>query len=163
MIGIISDTHEQVEWIQKAVHIFKEKKVEFVIHCGDLISAGMINYFKDLKVIFVLGNNNCNQESYDSMTEKYGFEKITQTKKFKYKDKTFFVCHGDDKDILGHATKNEEYDYILTGHTHEARDLRVNGKRIINPGSLLGHPKTIALLDIEQDNLEFIDLEKPIR
>lgn len=36
-----------------------------------------------------------------------------------------------------------EADLICVGHTHQAVDLRVNGKRIVNPGSVAGGPSCI--------------------
>ena len=36
-IGIISDTHDNVVNVKKAADKFKEAKVEFVLHCGDII------------------------------------------------------------------------------------------------------------------------------
>lgn len=158
MIGIISDTHEQIKEIEKAVDIFKNRKVDFVVHCGDLISIRPLKYFEGLKMIIVHGNNNCDQEHYDEYTSKFGWEKITPTKEFAYEGKKFFVYHGQDTLILDEAIKSQKYDYILTGHTHKKRDERVEKTRIINPGSLFGVENSIATLDIKKDELEFIDI-----
>lgn len=38
LIGIVSDTHEDVPMIVRAVALFKERAPELVIHCGDIIS-----------------------------------------------------------------------------------------------------------------------------
>lgn len=37
-IGIISDTHDQVEKIKKAISIFNKEKVFLVYHLGDFCS-----------------------------------------------------------------------------------------------------------------------------
>ena len=57
MIGIVSDTHENEETMKKAAAIFKVKNVDFVVHCGDIISPPMLEHFKGLKMKFVFGNN----------------------------------------------------------------------------------------------------------
>ena len=41
-IGIISDTHDDVDNTNKAIDIFKENDVKAVIHAGDIISPPII-------------------------------------------------------------------------------------------------------------------------
>ena len=45
-IGIISDTHNNIALTKKAIEIFGEKDVEFIIHAGDLTSPKMLELFK---------------------------------------------------------------------------------------------------------------------
>lgn len=155
MIGLISDTHEQIEEVKKAVDIFKEKKVDFVIHAGDIISAGTLKLYSGLNMKFIFGNNDGDKNKLNEIAKKYGFEPITETKEFTYKKKKFFVYHGTDSTILDDAIKNQEYDYIITGHTHIAKDEKIGNTRVINPGSLFASPKSIAVLDLESDKLIF--------
>lgn len=63
-IGIISDTHDDIDNVQNAIKIFMEEKVDCIIHGGDFIFPGVIDEFKKLKdelplsrMIGVLGNN----------------------------------------------------------------------------------------------------------
>ncbi|MBI2647490.1 metallophosphoesterase family protein, partial [Candidatus Woesearchaeota archaeon] len=57
--------------------------------------------------------------------------------------------------------KSNKYDYVLTGHTHIKRDEKIGKTRIINPGALFGiHPYTIALLDVEKDKLNFVEIKR---
>ena len=42
-IGIISDTHNDLEGTKHACEIFKSKNVDFIIHAGDLSSPRIIN------------------------------------------------------------------------------------------------------------------------
>ncbi|MEM2172632.1 MAG: metallophosphoesterase family protein, partial [Thermoproteota archaeon] len=37
LIGLISDTHDNLIMIEKSVAFFNEKKVEVVLHAGDVI------------------------------------------------------------------------------------------------------------------------------
>ena len=41
-IGIISDTHDDVEYTNKAIDIFEKKDVKVILHAGDIISPAMI-------------------------------------------------------------------------------------------------------------------------
>ena len=58
MIGIISDSHDNINAIRKAVELFNGKKVKAVLHAGDLVSPFTARAFKELesKLYFVFGN-----------------------------------------------------------------------------------------------------------
>jgi uncharacterized protein len=60
-IGVISDTHDDIENTEKAIKIFNLKKVDHVFHAGDYVYPGVISLFKKLnketKFCGVRGNN----------------------------------------------------------------------------------------------------------
>ena len=159
MIGIISDTHENEAAIKKAAAIFKEKNVEFAVHCGDIISPPMLEHFKGLKMKFVYGNNDGERIGLNNKARELGFEEVSDEKEFEYNGKKFYAYHGTKKEKLDAAIKSNKYDYILTGHTHIKKDEKIGKTRVINPGALFRiHPYTIALLDIQKDKLEFVKI-----
>jgi len=59
IIGLISDTHDNVYAIDKAVKRFNEERVELVLHAGDYISQFTAKHFKPLEaqLVGVYGNN----------------------------------------------------------------------------------------------------------
>jgi uncharacterized protein len=58
-IGIISDTHDDIENVRRAIGIFSKEEVLYVIHAGDYVFPGSVMEFKNLnaRLIGVLGNN----------------------------------------------------------------------------------------------------------
>ncbi|MGB5089822.1 MAG: metallophosphoesterase family protein [Nitrososphaeraceae archaeon] len=56
-IGIISDTHDNIENIQKAVKEFNNRQVEIVLHAGDFVSPIAVESFAGIKLVGILGNN----------------------------------------------------------------------------------------------------------
>jgi putative phosphoesterase len=56
-IGIISDTHDNIENILKAVKEFNNRNVEIVLHAGDFVSPIAVESFAGIKLIGILGNN----------------------------------------------------------------------------------------------------------
>jgi len=58
-IGIISDTHDNLLQIKKAVDIFNQEKVDLVLHAGDFVSPFTALEFKNLNCSLkgVFGNN----------------------------------------------------------------------------------------------------------
>ena len=159
MIGIISDTHENEEATKKAVKIFRDKNAEFAVHCGDIISPAMLEHFKGLKMKSVFGNNDGEKEGLNKMAQELGFGEIKEELEFEHKGKKFYVYHGINEEKLDSIIQSNKYDYVLTGHTHIKKDGKAGGTRVINPGALFRiYPYTIAMLDAEKDELEFIKI-----
>ena len=161
MIGIISDTHENEEAMIKAAKVFKDKNVDFVVHCGDIISPPVLEHFKGLKMKIVFGNNDGEKNGLIVKAKEFGFEEPSEETEFIYKNKKFYAYHGTNKDKLDDTIQSQKYDYILTGHTHLKRDEKIGKTRVINPGALFRiMPYTIATLDAYKDKLEFIEVKK---
>lgn len=159
VVGIISDTHENEPVMKKAVKIFKEKKPDFVVHCGDIVSPPVLENFRGLKMKFVFGNNDGEKEGLNRKAKEFGFEEISDEKEFEYQGKKFYVYHGTKRDILLTAIESQEYDYVLTGHTHIKRNEVIGKTRVINPGALFRAPRyTIAFLDVPTGDVEFVEV-----
>jgi len=56
-IGIISDTHDNIENILKAVKEFNSRHVDIVLHAGDFVSPIAVESFAGIKLVGILGNN----------------------------------------------------------------------------------------------------------
>ena len=157
MIGIISDTHENEDAIKKAVAVFKNRNIEFAVHCGDIISPPMLEHFEGLKMKFVFGNNDGERNGLKMKAQELGYDEIKNELNFKYKDRSFYVYHGTDEEKLDDAIKSNKYDYVLTGHTHIKRNAKIGKTRVINPGALFRiYPYTVAFLDTSNDKVEFV-------
>ena len=59
LVGIISDTHDDIMNVRRAIEIFNAEGVDSVIHAGDYVFPGVVKEFEKLnaKLIGVLGNN----------------------------------------------------------------------------------------------------------
>ena len=74
MIGIISDSHDNLAAIRKAVEFFNKKQVKAVLHAGDIISPFTVREFKELnpKLYFVFGNNDGDRVTLTKKFEEIG-------------------------------------------------------------------------------------------
>ncbi len=162
LIGIISDTHNNIELTSKAIDLFREREVEFVVHAGDLTSPRMVELFKNLRCIFVLGNGDIDVDYLNMECEKYGFGCMDHSCTFEAGGKKFIVFHGDNVPMFREAVASGEYDYIIKGHTHFFENYVSNRSRIINPGALYhrGEDCSVAILDTETDRVEMIRIEE---
>jgi uncharacterized protein len=138
-IGIISDSHDQLDRIKKAIERFNREKVQLVYHLGDICSPFSLILYKDLKcsIKAVFGNND--SDIYKHLRYKPDnmefFDKV-------YVDevdgKKILIMHGDPPEIAEAALQSERYDLVFVGHTHMA-ETRISKKcKLVNPGSLVG-------------------------
>ena len=58
-VGIVSDSHDAIKMIERAVDILNKQDVELVLACGDYISPFTVARYAKLKckMIGVFGNN----------------------------------------------------------------------------------------------------------
>ncbi len=56
VIGLIADTHNDIEATGKALSVFTERGITEIVHAGDITSPNMLDYFKDFRCHIVLGN-----------------------------------------------------------------------------------------------------------
>ena len=159
-IGIISDTHDNMFQIKKAVEIFNREKVELVFHAGDFVSPFTFLEFKNLNCPLkgVFGNNDGDklylQEKFKEIGEIYPVPYETNID-----HKNIIMMHKEKLiDALGESQK---YEVIIYGHTHRI-DLRKIGKTlIINPGECGGWltgKSTIALLDLKTLEANIVEI-----
>ncbi|MBN2403912.1 MAG: YfcE family phosphodiesterase [Spirochaetes bacterium] len=158
-IGIISDTHDNIEITRKACSVFKDKKIDILIHAGDFTSPEIIDLFREFKCRFVTGNADNNIEALNKECEKLGFDCIGETCEIDADGKKILVLHGYVVSTFREAVASGKYNYIIKGHTHHFEDYIRNNTRVINPGSLSRSEEfTIAVLDTKSDKLEKIIL-----
>jgi putative phosphoesterase len=159
IIGIISDTHEDVRMIRKAVRLLTERAPALVVHCGDIISPPVLEHFKGLPMRFVFGNNDGERSGLKKKCHELGFHEIGETLTFSHAGRSFFVNHGTNPQTIEDAARLGSYDYVLHGHTHLQRDELIGNTRIINPGALFSAELfSIAFLEPETGALEFVEI-----
>jgi putative phosphoesterase len=161
MIGIISDTHDNVANVLKAVELFRQRKVDFVLHLGDVVAPGTIRFFEGVRLKLVRGNCDGDLEGHRRFLEKIGGEYLGTQAVFELDGRRFAAVHGNNTQRLESLIASGKYDYVLHGHTHAKRDETLGRTRVINPGAhYWGAGNTVALLDPAKGRLEFVTLEQ---
>jgi len=143
-IGIISDTHDNLVSLKKAIQIFKQRKIEMLIHCGDWVSPFTLEFFdremKDFNIPIksVVGNNpgdiKRTMMNNAKMQNPIEWSKTTMLV-FDLDGKKTIVYHGDDREMLSMLIDSQKYDIIVTGHTHAVRNETVGKTLVVNPGT----------------------------
>ncbi len=164
-IGILSDTHNHIANTQRALAIFREHRVERLIHCGDVTRAEMLALFHGWTVTLVFGNMDGDAEDYGELSfaakRFFGPDAIHLEYTAEMEGMRIAACHGHEHRRLSHYIHSGKYDYVFHGHTHLRRDERIGTTRVINPGALGGlrsQSRSVCILDLATGGAEFIDL-----
>ena len=164
IIGILSDTHDCLPLIEKAVEKFNEINVELVLHAGDYIAPFVDSRFKQLKapLIGVFGNNDGEKrllkkkfaELGADIRGNFAFENIDGLR--------IGMLHGDDSELMRSLLELESLDVLVSGHSHVAKTYRKGRTLVINPGEACGYltgKATIAILDTTSLDVQIVQLE----
>ena len=157
LIGIMSDSHDNLNAIASAVQYFNRRKVQTVLHAGDLVAPFTYRELKKLQMPLQItfGNND---------GERLGLKKIFGEKihlppyKMKIAGKKVLLLHEPDNMVA--IADSGHFDVIVYGHTHEI-DVRKNGVLIINPGECGGWvtgKSTVAVWNTETNEVEIEEM-----
>ena len=159
LIGIMSDTHDNIPLVKKAIEIFNEKRVGYVIHAGDYTSPFTLKLFKELqcKYIGIFGNNDGDKllllESAEGNIR-------NQPYIFTLRDRKIVVMH--EHHVVDALADSGHFDLVIYGHTHKADVRKVKNTLVVNPGEVstyLYGKATVALVDLEKLEAEIVELK----
>ena len=165
-IAIISDSHDNLATLEKALIWLNEKRIKTLIHCGDVCSPSMLKEVSRLfhgKIHLVFGNVDGDQYSMLKLKKEGKLPNV----KF----------HGDsgELDIGGRKiafchkilpakglAASGKYDLVFYGHDHKPWEEKMKNCRLVNPGTLAGmfNKATFAVYNTDTDKLELILVEK---
>jgi len=134
-IGIVSDSHDHHENVLKAIDIFNEQKVDYVLHAGDIVSPFTGRIFEKLtaeKFIAVFGNNEGEKLLLKKMIENFGGQIHEYCYKGTIDGKKIYMTHTHHN--LDEIIKSQMYDLVIYGHTHKQDIRRVDKTLVVNPG-----------------------------
>ena len=151
-IAVISDSHRVKRYMDSAIKIIKEEKIELILHAGDNFRDSI--YFKEktgIPVIAVAGN--CD------------FDNVETELDFECEGITIFLTHGHHYGVkygfetIAEEAKERGAKITIFGHTHIKENQIIDGVEVINPGSLSmprdGRDRSFIIMDIENGNYNY--------
>ena len=160
-IAILSDSHDNVWKLEKALHHLASADV--VLHCGDLISPFMvIRLIKGaggIPIHLVWGNNDGDKRLLAEVSQ--GVENIHlhgELADLDLEDIKVAVNHYPK--IARALAESGRYDLVCYGHDHTAHQEWVGKTMLLNPGELMGlqGKSTIAIYESDHKTVEFIEI-----
>jgi hypothetical protein len=161
-IGLIADTHDRLDAVEKAVKYLNEQGIEHVLHAGDLVSPFVATKFRDLKakLHIVWGNNEGDKGHIQTMLGKVGAHLLGNLGVLELGGRRIALLHGTSEAVINAFAESGLYDVIVRGHTHEAK-IAEGRTLIINPGEVCGYlsgRQTLAVLDLIKLKAEIVEL-----
>jgi uncharacterized protein len=159
-IGILSDTHDQVDRTAAAVSLLIAGGAEALFHCGDMTCPEVIAECGRLPSYYVFGNNDIDEQSLRRAIKGVGGTCLDHGDVLDLERWRVAMTHGDRladlRRLCGLAP-----DYLLFGHSHRPTDERRGPTRWINPGALhRATAWTVAVLDLARDSLHWLTVDE---
>jgi len=157
-IGILSDSHGQMDRFRRALTLLTEAGAEAFIHCGDLGGPGALDEMIGQRCWFVWGNTDIPLPGWRAYVEALDLPWPDGPLDLTLDGKRLAVFHGHEPG-MPEAIRDGDFDYVLHGHTHQRSDRHVGSTRVINPGALdRASVKTVAVLDLKTDTLDYLQV-----
>ena len=157
-IGILSDSHDDMTAIAKAVALFNAEGVVQVLHAGDIVSPFTFELFRELQAPFggVFGNNDgdrllLRERSAGALHVQPHFVTLDSMRGV--------IVH--EPLLVKSLARSGDFDLVIYGHSHVPDVHREGMTLVVNPGkaALLNKGRaTAAVLDTETREARIIDL-----
>ena len=150
-IAIISDTHDNLANIKKAIDWLNKEKINLVLHCGDVSSQNTLDEMNRLfkgEIKVVRGNADIDLIN------------IPENDEIELNSKKIIFTHFPKE--AHRLAESGKYNLVFYGHNHRPWKEKIGDCRLINPGEAAGQfqKATFAVYDSETDILELKILER---
>ncbi|MFW9878636.1 MAG: metallophosphoesterase [Candidatus Thorarchaeota archaeon] len=168
-IAVLSDTHDHMDNILRAVSIINERKVNAVIHCGDYVAPFVKKWFDKLdetikKNFYGVFGNNDGERLFlkQNLGQICNFAQNGNELIIELGGKRIFASHMPRQETIGALAQSGNFNIILSGHTHSLINKKYeNGVLVVNPGEVCGYltgKSTFAIIDLDKMEAEIIEL-----
>ncbi len=137
-IGVVGDTHDRMPNVERIVALFREARIDRIVHTGDITQPQVLSRFASLQVPFlgVFGNNDrAERQSLELEALRLGLDLSPPPRSFDWAGRRILVVHDPSEapDPLP-----PDLSLLLHGHTHRHRLERQGETLIFNPGECAG-------------------------
>ncbi|MBC7091306.1 MAG: metallophosphoesterase [Nitrososphaeria archaeon] len=163
-VGVLSDSHDRLEKIERALPILGKEKVDIILHAGDIISPFSAKLFTkiDTPTYFTFGNNDGEKILLkEIITSSKNCKLVWPKGVIEVEGYKIALLHGEDEDIIESLASSSRYDLVVYGHWHKTVNKRYNNTLLVNPGELCGYlsgRSTFAIVKMEEKRVDIIEI-----
>ena len=160
-VGVMADSHDNMDLLAEAVDFFNEGGVNLVLHAGDFISPLTASPLSELEaeLIGVFGNNDGDRLFLRQKFDEEGVGRIERGPyQFELSGKNVVLMH--QPRLLEILETSSSPDLVVYGHTHEV-DVRRGTPLIVNPGEVGGWmtgKSSVGLVNLKKMEVEIIEI-----
>ncbi|MFB6345836.1 MAG: YfcE family phosphodiesterase [bacterium] len=160
IIGIISDTHDNLDALRYWIDYFNQEDVDVLLHAGDVISPFCVSALSSFEgsVYVTFGNNDGDRETLKKKAEDTEVHFKESPVTLDLTECTVAMSHKPSDlpdDVSGSV------DLMIHGHTHERREDWSSDVPVVNPGEAGGWitgTSSVALAETADDTI-YLDFE----
>lgn len=160
MIGIISDTHDNLDRLRRAIAFFNDAGCTLVIHAGDFVAPFAARELLALKCPVRAVYGNCDGEKAGLSQAFKGLGSIEEPPiSFSHEGRSFTVRHAEGRDPGPRIWPTP--DCLILGHTHIPLVEKRGTTLVVNPGECGGWLRglsTVALLDAATMEVDIVPI-----
>lgn len=159
-IGVISDSHDHMTYLQRAVEALNDHRVELVLHAGDYVAPFTVNALQKLTCPLkgVFGNNDGERLGLAKRLSEIG---QVQVQPFFLELAGVRVAMVHEPEPVEAFARSGLYHLVIYGHTHQQELRTVGDCVVLNPGevcSWLTGRATLAIVELPALKVEMITL-----
>jgi putative phosphoesterase len=160
VIGVLSDSHDNLVMIRRAVGLFNDMGCDLVVHAGDVVAPFAAAELRNLRCPVKAVFGNCDGEKAGLVRTFEGMGEIREEPlAFSHAGLRFAVSHLDGQ--VPKYIASIPCDVLVFGHTHKALSEHKDGVLLINPGEAGGWlygKSTVALFDPANMSVDIVPL-----
>jgi len=154
LVGVISDTHDNLPMTRRALDELKGRNVELLLHAGDYVSPFSLKLIlaSGLPLVGVFGNNDGERKGLSALSK----DLHPEPHRFEAAGRTILIAHSPE--TLDGAIEPGD-DVAVCGHTHKA-DVSAGPPLRVNPGEVGGWVSgrcTCAVVDLKALTVELVE------
>jgi putative phosphoesterase len=159
LLGVISDTHDNLKNIEKVAKRLRLLNVDMVVHLGDIVApfslAKLAETLDGIKLVAIFGNNCGEKSGLYKTAKKYNVELFEPPHTLTLEGRRILLIHGwgsteVTEEIVEALVSSGKWDAVFYGHTHKARLDYIRGRLLLNPGEVAGvlYEPSFAVVDL---------------
>lgn len=162
-VGLISDTHDNLSMVERALVVFEREGVEAVVHAGDWVAPFTARKFQEFsgRLFGSYGNNDGEIIGLSRAFREMDMAVKGEFTEFELDGERAAVIHGTYPPVLRAIVRSGEFPTIITGHTHIPLIEKQEEVLLVNPGEACGYLYgrcTVGILDTREGAVEIYDL-----
>lgn len=155
LLGLVSDTHDDVVLAARAAVFFRQEACGLVLHLGDITDGATVGAFAGLPARFLCGNNDDPRELAPALLH-HGFPALADDWRADVAGIRIVAHHGHRPPPL-----RDEPQLLVHGHTHQRRAERIGRSLVVNPGALhRARVRTVALVELPSLAVRFYEVTR---
>jgi putative phosphoesterase len=163
-IGILSDTHDNLPMVERAVARLNGLSPDLVLHAGDYVAPFVIPRLAGLacRCIGVFGNNDGDRALLAAKARESGKVEIHGCFTVRFADgRSIALLHGHEPGTREEIAGAGIFDVLVHGHSHQPSVTRKGKTLVVNPGEVCGYLTgrgTVAVLETGRMEAEILEI-----